>query len=59
MNDLIALLERNAFLVALGELIADARNIGDDVMEHHLLEEMNEAIATVRYLEACLKLDMA
>ena len=59
MQDFIALLEHNAFLVALGELIADARNIGDDIIEQHLLQEMNEAIVTVRYLEACLKLDMA
>ena len=59
MNDLIALFDHNAFLVALGELIATARDIGDTTLEHHLLEEMNDAIANVRHLEACLKLDMA
>ena len=59
MNDLIALFNRNAFLVALGELIATARDIGDADLEHNLLEDMNDAIADVRHLEACLKLDMA
>ena len=59
MNDLIALFDHNALLVALGELIATAREIGDAALEHNLLEEMNDAIADVRHLEACLKLDMA
>ena len=59
MNDFIALFNRNALLVALGELIATARDIGDATLEHHLLEEMNDAITDVRHLEACLKLEMA
>ena len=59
MNDLIALFDRNALLVALGELIATARDIGDTTLERNLIEEMNDAIADVRHLETCLKLEMA
>ena len=56
-TSLTDLFERSPYSVALGRLIGAARDMGDHAIEGDLLEELNDAIHTVRHLKACLQLE--
>ena len=57
-NELLAFFEQAPFTVALGEMIAQAREANDSTIEGFLLEELNEAIESVRHLNACFALEV-
>ena len=57
-EQLLAFFEQAPFTVALGEMIAQAREAGDNTIEGFLLEELNEAIEEVRHLKACYALEV-
>lgn len=56
-TNLTDLFERSPYSVALGRLIEAARGMGDHAIEGDLLDELNDAIGTVRHLKACLALE--
>jgi hypothetical protein len=56
-TNLLNLFERSPYSVALGELIAAARDMDDHAIETDLLGELNDAIADVRHLGRCLALE--
>lgn len=57
-EQLLAFFEQAPLTVALGEMIAQSHEAGDSTIEGFLLEELNEAIESVRHLEACFALEI-
>ena len=56
-DQVLSLFEHAPLTVALGEVITEANQAGDEVIQEFLLEELAEAVESIQHLEACYALE--
>jgi len=56
-EQLLAFFEHAPLTVALGQMIAQANEAGDDTIKGFLLEELADAVETVKHLNNCYALE--